>query len=363
VRGKIGLVVLNSAEKIGSRVDQILSEWRDGEHFLIPVECPRFSSGEGKCIMKESVRDRDIYILLDVCNTSLTYDMFGEKNRMSPDDHYQDLKRAIAACNGKADRINVIMPFLYEGRQHRKTTRESLDCAVMLRELENMGVHSLITFDAHDPRIQNVVPLMGMENVSPALQFTQAFLTEYEDLKIDSEHMMFIAPDEGATGRVVFLATLFGVNIGMFYKRRDYTRIVNGSNPVVAHDFCGTSVEGKDVIVIDDMIASGGSMLDTGRQLKDMGAKRVFIFSTFGLFTSGLDKFDKAYADGWFDRIFTTNLVWQKPELKERKWYFSVTMDRYIAALIDTANRGETLNDLLKPAGRIRQMLDIYKAK
>ena len=361
MRGKIGLVVLNSAEKIGVRVDQILSEWRGGEHFLIPAECPRFSSGEGKCIMKESVRDRDIYILLDVCNTSLTYEMFGETNRMSPDDHYQDLKRAIAACSGKADRINVIMPFLYEGRQHRKTTRESLDCAVMLRELENMGVHSLITFDAHDPRIQNVVPLMGMENVSPALQFTQAFLTEYEDLQIDSEHMMFIAPDEGATGRVVFLASLFGVNIGMFYKRRDYTRIVNGSNPVVAHDFCGTSVEGKDVIVIDDMIASGGSMLDTGRQLKEMGAKRVFIFSTFGLFTSGLDKFDKAYEDGWFDRIFTTNLVWQKPELKERKWYFSVTMDRYIAALIDTANRGETLNDLLKPAGRIRQMLELYK--
>lgn len=363
MRGKIGLVVLNSAEKIGVRVDQILSEWRGGEHFLIPAECPRFSSGEGKCIMKESVRDRDIYILLDVCNTSLTYEMFGETNRMSPDDHYQDLKRAIAACSGKADRINVIMPFLYEGRQHRKTTRESLDCAVMLRELENMGVHSLITFDAHDPRIQNVVPLMGMENVSPALQFTQAFLTEYEDLKIDSEHMMFIAPDEGATGRVVFLATLFGVNIGMFYKRRDYTRIVNGSNPVVAHDFCGTSVEGKDVIVIDDMIASGGSMLDTGRQLKEMGAKRVFIFSTFGLFTSGLDKFDKAYEDGWFDRIFTTNLVWQKPELKERKWYFSVTMDRYIAALIDTANRGETLNDLLKPAGRIRKVLEMYKGK
>lgn len=363
MRGKIGLVVLNSAEKIGVRVDQILSEWRGGEHFLIPAECPRFSSGEGKCIMKESVRDRDIYILLDVCNTSLTYEMFGETNRMSPDDHYQDLKRAIAACSGKADRINVIMPFLYEGRQHRKTTRESLDCAVMLRELENMGVHSLITFDAHDPRIQNVVPLMGMENVSPALQFTQAFLTEYEDLQIDSEHMMFIAPDEGATGRVVFLASLFGVNIGMFYKRRDYTRIVNGSNPVVAHDFCGTSVEGKDVIVIDDMIASGGSMLDTGRQLKEMGAKRVFIFSTFGLFTSGLDRFDKAYEDGWFDRIFTTNLVWQKPELKERKWYFSVTMDRYIAALIDTANRGETLNDLLKPAGRIRKVLEMYKGK
>lgn len=363
VRGEIGLIVLNSAEKIGTRVDQILSEWRGGKHFQIPAECPRFSSGEGKCLLKESVRDRDIYILLDVCNPSLTYDMFGETNRMSPDDHYQDLKRAIAACNGKADRINVIMPFLYEGRQHRKTTRESLDCAVMLRELENMGVHSLITFDAHDPRIQNVVPLMGMENVSPSLQFTQAFLTEYEDLQIDSDHMMFIAPDEGATGRVVFLASLFGVNIGMFYKRRDYTRIVNGTNPVIAHDFCGTSVEGKDVIVIDDMIASGGSMLDTGRQLKDMGAKRVFVFSTFGLFTGGLSKFDKAYADGWFDRIFTTNLVYQKPELKEREWYFSVNMDRYIAALIDTANRGESLNDLLKPAGRIRQMLDLYKEK
>lgn len=363
MRGKIGLVVLNSAEKIGNRVDEILSEWRGGDHFLIPVECPRFSSGEAKCILKESVRDRDIYILLDVCNTSLTYQMFGETNHMSPDDHYQDLKRVIAACNGKAERINVIMPFLYEGRQHRKTMRESLDCAVMLRELESMGVHSLITFDAHDPRIQNVVPLMGMENVSPALQFTQALLTEYEDLDLSSDHMMFIAPDEGATERVVFLATMFGVNIGMFYKRRDYTRIVNGTNPVIAHDFCGTSVEGKDVIVVDDMIASGGSMLDTGRQLKEMGAQRVFIFSTFGLFTSGLDKFDKAYADGWFDRIFTTNLVWQKPELKERKWYLTVNMDRYIAALIDTSNRSGMMSDLLKPAERIRQMLDLYKGK
>ena len=363
MRGKVGLVVLNSAEKIGNRVDEILSEWRGGDHFLIPVECPRFSSGEAKCILKESVRDRDIYILLDVCNTSLTYQMFGETNHMSPDDHYQDLKRVIAACNGKAERINVIMPFLYEGRQHRKTMRESLDCAVMLRELESMGVHSLITFDAHDPRIQNVVPLMGMENVSPALQFTQALLTEYEDLDLSSDHMMCIAPDEGATERVVFLATMFGVNIGMFYKRRDYTRIVNGTNPVIAHDFCGTSVEGKDVIVVDDMIASGGSMLDTGRQLKEMGAQRVFIFSTFGLFTSGLDKFDKAYADGWFDRIFTTNLVWQKPELKEREWYLTVNMDRYIAALIDTSNRSGMMSDLLKPAERIRQMLDLYKGK
>ena len=358
---KIGLITLDSAEAIGRRVNQILSEWRGRESFAIPSKCPRFSSGEGKCIIQESVRDKDIYILLDVCNTSLTYQMFGEENRMSPDDHYQDLKRVIAACGGRAKRITVIMPFLYEGRQHRKTTRESLDCAVMLRELESMGVHSLITFDAHDPRMQNVAPLMGMENISPALQFTQALLTEYEDLVLDGEHMMFIAPDEGATGRVVFLASLFGVNIGMFYKRRDYTRIVNGSNPVIAHDFCGGSVEGKDVIVADDMISSGGSILDTARQLKEMGAKRVFIFSTFGLFTSGLDKFDDAFAKGWFDRIFTTNLVWQRPELLQREYYFSVRMDRYIAAIIDTLNKGNSLHDLIKPAGRIHQMVELYR--
>ena len=359
--GKMSIIALESAAQIGGRVDRILSEWRGGEHFLTPVECPRFSSGEAKCVIRESVRDRDVYILVDVCNASLTYQMYGEANRMSPDDHYQDLKRVIAACNGRADQITVVMPFLYEGRQHRKTTRESLDCAVMLRELEDMGVHTILTFDAHDPRMQNVVPLMGLENVSPALQFTQALLTEYEDLTLDSDHMMFIAPDEGATGRVVFLASLFGVNIGMFYKRRDYTRIVNGSNPVIAHEFCGADLAGKDVIVADDMIASGGSMLDTARQLKDMGAGRVFIFSTFGLFTGGLGKFDAAYEQGWFDRIFTTNLVYQRPELKERPWYFSVNMDRYIAALIDTLNRGETLQELIKPAQRIKQVIDLYK--
>ena len=363
MRERIALISLESARKIGERVDEILSEWRDSEHFLIPAECPRFSSGEAKCILRESVRDRDVYILTDVCNPSLTYTMYGEQNRMSPDDHYQDLKRAIAACNGKAQRITVIMPFLYEGRQHRKTMRESLDCAMMLRELESLGVHSLLTFDAHDPRMQNVVPLTGMENVSPALQFTQALLTEYEDLSIDSDHMMFIAPDEGATGRVVFLASLFGINIGMFYKRRDYTRIVDGSNPVIAHDFCGSSVAGKDVIIVDDMIASGGSMLDTARQLKDMGAARVFIFSTFGLFTSGLAKFDKAFEEGWFDRVFTTNLVYQSPELLQRPYYFSVKMDRYIAALIDTMNNSGSLQELIKPAGRIHQTLDAYRKR
>ena len=363
MQGDIGLLVLDSAEKLGSRINQILSEWRGGENPRIQVECPRFSSGEAKCIIRESVRDLDVYILVDVCNHSLTYRMFGETNHMSPDDNYQDLKRVIAACNGKAKRITVIMPFLYEGRQHRKTTRESLDCALMLRELESMGVHSIITFDAHDPRMQNVVPLMSMENVSPALQFTQALLTEYEDLVLDGEHLMFIAPDEGATERAIFLASLFEVSLGMFYKRRDYTRIVNGSNPVIAHDFLGGSLEGKDVVVCDDMIASGGSMLDTARQLKERGAKRVFLFSTFGLFTSGLEKFDKAYAAGWFDRVFTTNLVYQTPELLQREYYYSVHIDRYIAALIDTLNRGGSIHDLTKPAMRIRRMVELFKGE
>ncbi len=241
--------------------------------------------------------------------------------------------------------------------------RESLDCGVMLQELEGMGVHSLITFDAHDPRVQHAVPLMNFENVSPALQFSQMLLAEYEDLILDREHMMFIAPDEGATGRVVFMASLFGLNIGMFYKRRDYTVIVDGTNPIVAHEFCGESPEGKDCIVIDDMIASGGSILDTARQLKEMGARRVFIFSTFGLFTSGLEKFDRAYAAGWFDRVFTTNLIYQSPELLERDYYFSVRMDRYIAALIDTLNRGGSIHDLTKPAKRIRRMVELFKGE
>jgi ribose-phosphate pyrophosphokinase len=360
MQGEIGLIVLESAEKIGTRVNRILTEWRGGDGFLIPAECPRFSSGEAKCVLRESVRDRDVYILVDVCNHSLSYEMFGQLNRMSPDDHYQDLKRVIAACGGKAGRITVIMPFLYEGRQHRRISRESLDCAVMLRELESMGVHCLITFDAHDPRMQNVTPLMPMETVSPALQFTQALLTEYEDLTLDSDHLMFIAPDEGATERSVFLASLYGVNIGMFYKRRDYTKIVNGSNPVIAHDFCGGDVAGRDVIITDDMIASGGSILDTARQLKEMGAGKVFLFSTFGLFTGGLRKFDEAWKEGCFDRMFTTNLVYQTPELLQREYYFSVNMSRYIAALVDTLNKGSSIHDLTRPAERIRQMVRLY---
>ena len=358
----LGFISLESAIRSGEKINAILKEWR-GEDCLIPCKCPRFNSGEGKGIIMDSVRDKDLYILVDVCNSTITYNMDGSPNRMSPDDHYQDLKRIIAACNGRASRITVIMPFLYESRQHRKTMRESLDCAVMLRELESMGVHCIVTFDAHDPRMQNVVPLKGIENISPALQFTQAFLTEYEDIKIDSDHLMFIAPDEGATERAVFFATLYGVNIGMFYKRRDYTTIVGGSNPIIAHDFCGTRPEGMDVVVVDDMIDSGGSMLDVTRKLKDLGAKRVFVFATFGLFSKGLDKFDRAYEEGAFDRIFTTNLTCRKADLLSREYYCGVNMERYIAAIIDTMNRGESMQNITKPALKIREMVDMYNER
>jgi ribose-phosphate pyrophosphokinase len=357
----LGIITLESFEKRAKRINEILCEWRGEENFLIKASCPRFSSGEAKAVLEESVRDKDIYILVDVCNNSLKYKMDGEMNRMSPDDHYQDLKRVIAACNGKAARINVIMPFLYESRQHRKTARESLDCAVMLKEMEFLGVDSIVTFDAHDPRMQNVLPLKGIENVSPALQFTQGLLTEYEDIKIDPEHLMFIAPDEGATERVVFLASVFGVNIGMFYKRRDYSTIVDGTNPIVAHDFCGGSLDGMDAIVVDDMIASGGSIIDVCKQIKERGAGRVFIFSTFGLFTSGFAKLDKAYEEGLFDRIFTTNLVYQKPELLEKEYYYSINMNRYIAAIIDNLNRNNAMYDLIKPEKRIRKTIENYK--
>lgn len=358
---KLGIIALESFADRAKRINEILCEWREAENYLIPSKCPRFSSGEAKGMIEESVRDRDIYILVDVCNSSIKYKMDGEYNRMSPDDHYQDLKRIIMACNGKAERITVIMPFLYESRQHRKTARESLDCAMMLKEMEFMGVENVVTFDAHDPRMQNVLPLSGMEIISPALQFTQGFLTEYEDIEIDAEHLMFIAPDEGATGRVVFYATLFGVNIGMFYKRRDYATIIDGTNPIVAHDFCGGDLNGMDVIVVDDMIASGGSIIDVCKQVKERGAKRVFIFSTFGLFTSGFEKLDRAYEEGLFDRIFTTNLIYQKPELLEKKYYFGINMNRYIAAIIDTLSQNQSMQQLCKPEKRIKETIKNYR--
>lgn len=358
---KLGLITLESFTNQTQKINEILCKWRGCDNYIIPSKCPRFTSGEAKGVIEESVRDKDIYILVDVCNNSLKYKMDGELNRMSPDDHYQDLKRIIMACNGKPNRITVIMPFLYEGRQHRRMIRESLDCAMMLRELEFMGVDDIVTFDAHDSRMQNVLPLRGIENISPALQFVQGFLTEYEDIKIDGEHLMIIAPDEGATERAVFYASLFGVNLGMFYKRRNYSTIIDGINPIVAHDFCGSALDGMDAIVVDDMIASGGSIIDVCKQIKERGAKRVFIFSTFGLFTSGFDKIDRAYEEGLFDRIFTTNLVYQKPELLEKEYYYSINMNRYIAAIIDTLNKKNSMQQISKPEQRIKETIMAYQ--
>lgn len=360
-KSKLKIIALNSYKQQATRINQILCEWKNQDNFLINIDVPRFNSGEAKCVINESVRDSDLYILVDVTNNSIKYKMDGEYNRMSPDDHYQDLKRVIAACNGKAKRITVIMPFLYESRQHRKVLRESLDCAVMLKELEFLGVDNIVTFDAHDPRMQNVLPLNGIENISPALQFTQQLLTEYEDIQIDSDHLMFIAPDEGATERVVYFASVFGVNIGMFYKRRDYAHVVNGTNPIVAHDFCGGNLEGMDAIIVDDMIDSGGSIIDVCKQIRERGAKRIFVFATFGLFSSGFEKLDKAYADGLFDRIFTTNLVYQKPELLEKEYYLGISMNRYIAAIIDTLNSHGSMQKLTRPSERIRQTIETYK--
>ncbi|WP_035790578.1 ribose-phosphate pyrophosphokinase [Butyrivibrio sp. FC2001] len=358
---KLGIIAMESFATQAKRINQILCEWNKADNYLIDIEVPRFNSGEAKCVIKDSVRHKDIYIISDVTNSSIKYKMDGDYNRMSPDDHYQDIKRVVGACNGKANRINVIMPFLYESRQHRKTCRESLDCAMMLKELEYMGVDNIITFDAHDPRMQNVLPLQGIENISPALQFTQQLLTEYEDIEIDPEHLMFISPDEGATERVVFFASLFGVNLGMFYKRRDYSQVVNGTNPIVAHDFCGGNLAGMDTIVVDDMIDSGGSIIDVCKQIKERGAKRVFIFATFGLFSTGFAKLDKSYEDGLFDRIFTTNLVYQKPELLEKEYYLSISMNRYIAAIIDTLHNYGSMEKIIKPAQRIRETIARYK--
>ena len=297
--------------------------------------------------------------MVDVCNYSMTYKLRGQINHMSPDDHYQDLKRIIAACGGKAKRLTVIMPFLYESRQHKRSARESLDCALALQELANMGVDNIITFDAHDPRVQNAIPLHGFETVQTAYQFIKALLGNVPDIQLDSDHLMVVSPDEGATNRAVYIANVLGIEMGMFYKRRDYTRIVNGRNPIVAHDFLGSNVEGKDVIVIDDMISSGESMLDVARKLKALKARRIFLYSTFGLFTNGMDKFDAAYEEGVFDRILTTNLIYQTPELLSRPYYISCDMSKYIALLIDTLNHDASISDLLDPYERIAAFLGL----
>ena len=376
--GPLGLIPLKSCEDLGKKVDAWLVEWRkerESEHkttiafagyqkdsYIIGAKTPRFGSGEAKGELTESVRGDDLYIMVDVCNYNMTYTMNGLKNHMSPDDHYQDLKRVIAAVGGKGRRINVIMPFLYESRQHKRTGRESLDCAMALRELVDMGVENIITFDAHDPRVQNAIPLKGFETVQPIYQFIKYLLKNEKELEIDSDHMMVISPDEGGMGRAVFFANVLGLDLGMFYKRRDYTKIINGRNPIVAHEFLGASVEGKDVIIVDDMISSGESMLDTAKELKRMKARKVFICTTFGLFTGGLKKFDEYYENGIIDRVLTTNLVYQTPELLSKPYYINVDMSKYIALIIDNLNHDASLSDLLNPTGRINHLLAKYRA-
>lgn len=377
--GPLGLIPLKSMAVLGEKVDRYLVDWRherESEHkatiafsgyqresYIISAKTPRFGSGEAKGVIEESVRGDDLYIMVDVCNHSLTYSLCGMQNHMSPDDHFQDLKRVIAAAAGKARRINVIMPFLYEGRQHKRSGRESLDCALALQELVNMGVENIITFDAHDPRVQNAIPLKGFETVQPIYQFLKYLLKEEPDLQIDSDHMMVISPDEGGTGRAVYFANMLGLDVGMFYKRRDYTRIVNGRNPIVAHEFLGSSVEGKDVLITDDMISSGESVLDVAKELKRRKARKVFICATFGLFTNGMAKFDEYYDNGLIDRILTTNLVYQSPDLLARPYYIDVDMSKYIALIIDNLNHDASLSDLLTPTKRINRLLESYRSK
>ena len=375
--GSLGIIALRGCQQLGTKIDKYLVNWRttrENEHkdslafngyqrdsYLLETKVPRFGTGEAKGVILESVRGTDLYLLVDVCNYSLTYSLCGHENHMSPDDHYQDLKRIIAAVGGKARRITVIMPFLYESRQHKRTSRESLDCAIALQELTSMGVDNILTFDAHDPRVQNAIPLHGFETVSPTYQFIKGLLSNVPDLTLDSDHMMVISPDEGGMSRAIYMANVLGLDMGMFYKRRDYTQIVDGRNPIVAHEFLGASVEGKDVIVIDDMISSGESVLEVAQELKQRKANRVFICSTFGLFTNGLDKFDKAYEDGLIHRVLTTNVIYQTPELLGREYYIDCDLSKYIAYLIDTLNHDASISDLLNPNDRIQAIVTKYK--
>ena len=375
--GALGIIALTGCEEMGQKVNDYIVKWRkeDGhvfkddvvftgyekDNYLIHAATPRFGSGEAKGVLSESIRGKDIYLMVDVCNYSLTYSLNGQINHMSPDDHFQNLKRIIAAIGGKARRVNVIMPFLYESRQHKRSSRESLDCALALQELVKMGVDNIITFDAHDPRVQNAIPLSGFETVRPTYQFVKGLLRTVKDLKIASDHMMAISPDEGATGRAIYLANVLGLNMGMFYKRRDYTRIVDGRNPIVAHEFLGDSVEGKDVIILDDMISSGDSMIDVAKQLKERKANRIFAAATFGLFTNGLEKFDKAYEEGIINNILTTNLIYQTPELLSRPYYINCDMSKYIALLIDTLNHDGSISSILSPSERIQHVVNKYR--
>ncbi len=377
--GKLGVIALDSCSEMGRRVDEYLVNWRkerenettqtiafSGYHndsYLIKSECPRFGTGEAKGIIRETVRGTDLYIMVDVCNYSLTYTVCGQQNHMSPDDHFQDLKRVIAAAGGKAKKITVIMPFLYESRQHRRSNRESLDCAIALEELYGMGVESIITFDAHDPRVQNAVPLKTFESIKPTYQFIKCMLKNIPDIEFKPGKCTVISPDEGAMERVVYYATVLGIDLGMFYKRRDYTKVENGRNPIIAHEYLGRDLTGSDAIVVDDMISSGDSMIDVAKELKKRGARRIIVCSTFGLFTNGLKKFDEAYEQGLIYRVITTNLVYQTPELLSRPYYLSADMSKYIALLIDTLNHDDSISEFLDPYERIDRILRKYGRK
>ena len=363
--GDLSVIGMRGCEQFVSQVDYYLKDWRrhgGDESFTVEAECPRFGTGEAKGLIHKSLRGHDVYVICDPFNYGVTYSMYGQTVPMSPDDHFADLKRILGAIGGKARRTSVIMPMLYEGRQHRRTSRESLDCALMLRELENMGVSNIITFDAHDARIQNAIPLCGFDSVRPTYQMLKAFVKNVPDAMLDKDNLTMISPDEGAMSRCMYYSSVLGIDIGMFYKRRDYTRIVNGKNPITAHEYLGSDLNGKDVIIVDDMISSGDSILDVSAQLKEKGAKRIFTFATFGLFTDGVDKFTKAYEDHLIDKVFTTNLVYRRPELFSCDWYVEVNMCKYVAYIIDTLNHDESISELLNPVKRINNLLEKHRA-
>lgn len=362
--GKLSIISMKGCEEITSRIDDYLKRFRDFEKtptYVTHVTCPRFGTGEGKCVIDETVRGHDVYIICDCFNYGVTYNMYGIENHMSPDDHFQDLKRVIAAMGGKARRVTVVMPMLYEGRQHKRAGRESLDAALMLQELVNMGVSNIITFDAHDPRISNAIPLSGFDNVQPTYQMIKALIKAIPDISLDKTDTIVISPDEGGMSRCMYYSSVLKLDLGMFYKRRDYSRIVDGKNPIVAHEYLGRDVDGKDVIIVDDMISSGESIIDVATNLKKQGAKRIFVFTSFGLFCNGLEVFDEAYADGIIDKIFTTNLIYRNPGLRNRDWHYEVDMSKYISLLIDTLNHDETISSLLDPVMKIQNLVNKIK--
>lgn len=373
------IAALESCQDLGKKVNDYIVQFRQNtlkesldsplfssykeDNYLLECSCPRFGSGEAKGIIKESIRGKDLFVMVDVCNHSLTYSVNGHLNHMSPDDHYQDLKRIISAANGKAHRVNVLMPFLYESRQHKRTKRESLDCAQALEELVNMGVSNILTFDAHDPRVQNAIPLLGFDNFNPPYQFMKALLRAEPELQIDKEHLMIVSPDEGAMHRAVYFSNVLGVEMGMFYKRRDYSTIVNGKNPIVAHEFLGSDVRGKDLIIVDDMISSGESMLDVAKQLKDRGAGRVFICTTFGLFTNGFEVFDEYYEKGYIDRVITTNLTYLPPHALEKPYFVVADMSKFIALIIDSLNHDISIGAVMDPTRKLHALVEKHRAK